>query len=194
MKNFIIPLLVGLLIILADSCTDYKGERIETGGPEKVDFRVLPFDLSQVRLLDGRFKHATELNIESLLNYEPDRFLATFRLEAGLEPKAEHYGGWEDYPRRNLNGHSIGHYMTALTLMYQTTGDKQFLDRLNYIVDELAICQEASGDGYLGALPDAKKVFEEEVARGDIRSAGFDLNGYWAPFYIIHKIITIIPQ
>jgi len=29
---------------------------------------VLPFEISDVKLLDGPFKHATELNIQSLLN------------------------------------------------------------------------------------------------------------------------------
>jgi DUF1680 family protein len=181
---------VTLLLVAASCSTDMTDQRVKSEGPEVVDFRVLPFDLSQVTLLEGEFQHATELNKKILLDYEPDRLLATFRLEAGLEPKAEHYGGWEDYPRRNLNGHSLGHYMTALTLMYKSSGDQEFLDRLNYIVDELAIIQEADGDGYIGALPGAKKVFEEEIARGDIRSAGFDLNGYWAPFYIHHKILA----
>jgi len=191
MKKIPFLLLICVACLINSSCNrNDTGDRITTGGPEKVDFRVLPFDLTRVKLLDGPFKHATDLNIKSLLNYEPDRLLATFRLEAGLEPKAEHYGGWEDYPRRNLNGHSIGHYMTAMTLMYQTTGDEEFLNRLNYIVDELAICQDANGDGYIGALPNAKKIFEEEVAKGEISSAGFDLNGYWAPFYIMHKILT----
>ena len=183
-------LLISIVIMLSSCNTANEEYRIETDGPEKVDFRVLPFNLTQVKLLEGRFKHATELNKKILLDYEPDRFLATFRMEAGLEPKADHYGGWEDYPRRNLNGHSLGHYISALAMMFKTTGEQEFLDRLNYIVDELEICQQADGDGYIGALPGAKKVFEEEVAKGDIRSAGFDLNGYWAPFYIMHKILA----
>ncbi|MCA1758064.1 MAG: glycoside hydrolase family 127 protein [Bacteroidales bacterium] len=187
----ILTVLSAALLAGAASCTtEVTEKRIKTDGPEVVDFRVLPFDLSQVTLLEGEFEHATELNKKILLDYEPDRLLATFRLEAGLEPKAEHYGGWEDYPRRNLNGHSLGHYMTALTLMYKSSGEQEFLDRLNYIIDELAIIQEADGDGYIGALPGAKKVFEEEVAKGEIRSAGFDLNGYWAPFYIHHKVLA----
>jgi len=189
MKNIFI-LSLSLIILTSCNRVNNKGHRIETGGPEAVDFGVLPFDLSQVKLLKGRFNHATELNKKILLDYEPDRFLSTFRLEAGLEPRAETYGGWEDYPRRNLNGHSLGHYMTALALMYKTSGEQEFLDRLNYIVDELEMCQRADGDGYIGALPGAKKVFEEEVAKGEISSAGFDLNGYWAPFYIMHKILA----
>lgn len=179
------------ILMLFQACETVNEEyRITTGGPETVDFRVLPFDLNSVKLLDGRFKHATELNRQILLDYEPDRFLATFRMEAGLGPRADHYRGWEDYPRRNLNGHSLGHYMSALAMMYRTTGEQEFLERLSYIVDELGICQQADGDGYIGALPGAKTVFEEEVAAGEIRSAGFDLNGYWAPFYIMHKILA----
>lgn len=58
-----------------------------------VSFRALPFEIKDVQLLDGPFKHATGLNIKSLLNYEPDRLLAKFRSEAGLKPKAEHYKG-----------------------------------------------------------------------------------------------------
>ncbi len=120
-----------------------------------------------------------------MLNYEPDRFLAKFRIEAGFEPRAEHYGGWE---ARTIAGHSLGHYITATSLMYKTTGNEEFLNRVNYIIDELAECQAADGDGYIGAFENGKKIYEEEIAKGDIRSQGFDLNGLWVPFYTQHKI------
>lgn len=137
--------------------------------------------------MDGPFKHATDLNVQSLLNYEPDRFLAKFRIEAGLEPKAENYHGWED---ETLAGHSLGHYLSAICMMYKTTGNEEFLRRANYIVDELAVCQEADGEGYIGAFSDGKKIFEEQVAKGNIRSRGFDLNGLWSPFYTMHKVMA----
>ena len=96
-RLMIITLIVASLVTF---CGKSPEPMIETGGPEKISFRVLPFDLSDVKLLDGPFKHATELNVKALLSYEPDRFLAKFRGEAGLQPKAEHYHGWEDlrYP------------------------------------------------------------------------------------------------
>lgn len=177
---------VFLLICSVFSCTEKKEEMITANGPEKIRFKVLPFEIEDVTLLDGPFKHATELNVKSLLNYEPDRLLAKFRKEAGLEPKAEHYHGWED---NTIAGHSLGHYLTAICLMYKTTGNEEFLKRANYIVDELAECQEADGDGYIGAFPDGKRILEEEVAKGDIRSKGFDLNGIWVPFYTQHKVM-----
>ncbi len=183
LHNLIFP----VLLLLVFSCKQKEGPGIKTGGPEVISFKVLPLELSDVKLLDGPFKHATELNMQSLLNYEPDRFLAKFRNEAGLEPKAEHYHGWED---NTIAGHSLGHYLSACAMMYQTTGDERFLERVNYIVDELYECQQADGDGYIGAFPDGKQILEEEVAKGDIRAQGFDLNGIWVPFYTQHKIMA----
>jgi uncharacterized protein len=113
------------VLLVAFSCARNNNSQITTGGPEVVSFKVLPFKLTDVKLLDGPFKHATELNIQSLLNYEPDRLLAKFRTEAGLKSKAEHYHGWED---NTIAGHSLGHYLSACALMYQTTGDQRFLD------------------------------------------------------------------
>lgn len=178
---FVLSLIFGLY-----SCSK-KENKIYTNGPEIVAFKVLPFELTDVKLLDGPFKHATELNIQSLLNYQPDRFLAKFRMEAGLEPKAEHYHGWED---NTIAGHSLGHYLSACALMYQTSGDERFLDRVNYIVDELEACQLADSDGYIGAFPEGKRILEEEVAKGDIRAKGFDLNGIWVPYYTQHKVMA----
>lgn len=184
MRRFLFPTLAGMLLLTA--CTKHADPRISAGGPEAVDFKVLPFSITEVKLLDGPFKHATELNVQSLLNYEPDRLLAKFRSEAGLKPRAEHYKGWED---NTIAGHSLGHYLSAISMMFQTTGDQRFLDRVNYIVAELDTCQQADGEGYIGAFPGGKKTLEEEVAKGDIRSKGFDLNGIWVPFYTQHKVM-----
>lgn len=148
---------------------------------------VESFAITDVELLEGPFKHATELNIKSLLAYEPDRLLARFRKEADLEPKAEQYGGWES---ESLAGHSLGHYLSACALMYQTTSNEEFKKRVDYIVSELKDIQLADGDGYIGAFDNGKKIFEEEIARGEIRSQGFDLNGIWAPFYTHHKVMA----
>lgn len=169
------------------SCNSGSQSSIKTNGPEVVEFKALPFELTEVKLLDGPFKKATELNIKSLLAFEPDRLLAKFRSEAGLKPKAEHYHGWED---NTIAGHSLGHYLEACVLMYQTSGNEEFLKRVNYIVDELDSCQQADGEGYIGAFPQGKKILEEEVAKGNIRSAGFDLNGIWVPYYTQHKVMA----
>ena len=186
MKNLMNNLFLTGIFLVIFSCNP-KEPAIQPGGPEVVTFKVLPFELTEVKLLDGYFKHATELNVQSFLNYQPDRLLSKFRSEAGLEPKAEAYGGWE---AMTIAGHSLGHYLSACALMYQTSGDQRFLDRVNYIVDELYECQQADGEGYIGAFPDGKRILEEEVAKGNIRAQGFDLNGIWVPYYTQHKVMA----
>ncbi len=148
---------------------------------------VKPFPLDQVRLLEGGpFHHAQKLNQEVLLRYDLDRLLADFREEAGLEPKAEAYEGWE---ADTIAGHSLGHHLSACALTYAATGDERFLDRVNYIVSELAEAQEANGNGYVGATPDGLAMYEA-VSRGEIETQRFRLNGIWAPIYTLHKIFA----
>ncbi len=168
------------LLALATLC----GVTTLSAAPPQLKAR--PFPLEDVRLLDGTFKEGQDAAVDYLLSFEPDRFLANFRKEAGLEPKAPHYGGWE---ARGVSGHSGGHYLSGCALAYAATGDQRFLDRVNYMVDELATCQQANGNGYVTAIPEGKRVYRE-VAAGNIRSAGFDLNNCWVPNYTLHKLFA----
>src|SRR4029078_11224453 len=100
---------------------------------------------------------------------------------AGLAPKAAPYDGW-DGDGRNLTGHIAGHHLSAISLMWAATGDRRFKERADYMVDELKAVQDKNGDGYLSALARGREAFDE-VAKGKIRSASFDLNGLWSPWY-----------
>ncbi|WP_215224612.1 glycoside hydrolase family 127 protein [Echinicola shivajiensis] len=151
-----------------------------------VAIQAYPFNLNEVKLLPSPFLDAMEADESYLLFLKPDRLLSQFRSHAGLEPKDEVYGGWESM---GLAGHSLGHYLSALSMHYASTGKKEFLDRINYTVDELALCQQARKTGYIGAIPNEDKMWAE-VASGHIRSRGFDLNGAWAPWYTVHKIMA----
>jgi len=144
-----------------------------------------PLPLTAVRLTGGPLKHAQGLDAKYLLDLEPDRMLAYYRMRAGLERKAEPYAGW-DGDRRNLTGHIAGHYLSAVSLMWAATGDQRFKQRADYIVSELQIVQDKHGDGYLSALAGGRKAFGD-LANGVIRSASFDLNGEWSPWYTLHK-------
>ena len=155
--------------------------------------RANALPLSDVRLLPSDFKTALDVNHAYLMTLEPDRFLHNFRKGAGLKPKGESYGGWE---KDTIAGHSLGHYMSTISLMYAQTGDPVLKARAAYVIDELALIQGAQGDGYAagflrrrkdGTVVDGKEIFPEIMA-GDIRSAGFDLNGCWVPFYNWHKL------
>lgn len=144
-----------------------------------------PLPLTAVRLTGGPLKHAQDLNAQYLLSLEPDRMLAFYRQRAGLQAKAEPYGGW-DGDGRNLTGHIGGHYLSAVSLMWAATGDARFKERADYIVGELKVVQDAQGDGFAGALAGVREAFAE-VSKGEIRAANFDLNGLWSPWYTLHK-------
>ncbi len=144
------------------------------------------FPLNQVRLLDGPFKNAQDRNREYMLAMDPDRLLAPFLHEAGLETKAEYYGNWES---SGLSGHIGGHYLSALSLMYAATGDEEIYDRLSYMISELKRAQDANGDGYLGGVPGGKEMWDE-IAVGQIKAEPFGLNDHWVPWYNIHKLFA----
>ncbi len=147
--------------------------------------RARPLPLDRVRLTGGPLQEAQLRDLRTLLGLEPDRMLAFYRKEAGLEPKARGYGGW-DGGGRNLTGHLAGHYLSAVSLMFAATGDPRLEERATTIVTELAEVQAAHGDGYLSALAGGRECWAA-VSRGEIRSSGFDLNGLWAPWYTLHK-------
>jgi DUF1680 family protein len=143
------------------------------------------FDLDDVQLLDGPFKVAQQTDLAYLLKLEPDRLLAWYRKEAGLKPKAEVYGGWESL---GVAGHTLGHYLSAISQMYAATGNPELLTRVNYIVADLAECQKANGNGYLAAMPKGKIIFAR-IKQGDFGPVEplSQLDGAWVPWYTIHK-------
>jgi DUF1680 family protein len=142
---------------------------------------VESFDLRDVRLLDSPFKRAMDLNARYLLSLEPDRFLCYFRTNAGLKPKAEAYGGWEA-PNSGA-GRCLGHYLSALSLQFRASGDARFKQRVDYIVDELALCQQTNG--LLTAQAGVKEAFAElATGKGDA------LRKSRVPWYIQHKIFA----
>ena len=161
------------------------GQAKDAGTRAHEFLKARPLELSSVRLLGGPLKQAQDLDAKYLLELEPDRMLAYYRRQAGLEPKAKPYGGW-DGSGRNLTGHIAGHYLSAVSLMWAATGDARFKERADYIVKELKEVQDKYGDGYLSALEGGRECWEA-VAKGNIRSGGFDLNGLWAPWYVLHK-------
>ena len=154
---------------------------------------VEPFPLKDVRLKPSVFNDAIEANARYLLSLEPDRLLHNFRANAGLQPKGERYGGWEAL---GIAGHSLGHYHSAVALMYAQTGRPEFRERALYITNELAEVQAKNGDGYAGGTTvdrDGKtvdgKVVYEELRKGQIDThAG--LNGGWVPLYTYHKVLA----
>jgi len=143
------------------------------------------FFLGDVKLLDGPFKHAQELNIKTLLQYDVNRFLAPYLKSAGLKPKAENYPNWES---DGLDGHMGGHYLSAMAMNYASTGDIRCKERMEIMISELKKCQDVNSKdsnfiGYLGGGPNAKAIWLK-IKNGNT-SAIYD---GWAPWYNIHKM------
>ena len=152
--------------------------------PEKGNFRrrdlplkAKPFPMTNVRLGDGPFKDAQEVNRRVLHQLPADRLLHNFRVNASLPSSAEPLGGWEK-PDCELRGHFTGHYLSACALMYASTGDTELKEKAGTMVAELAKCQAALGNGYLSAFP--LEFWDRLNARKKV----------WAPFYTYHKIMA----
>ena len=178
--------IIAVAVVLIHPLTSPAEHAVIRKATGQVPCAARPLPLSAVRLTGGPLKRAQDLDAKYLLALEPDRMMAGYRLRAGLEPKAKGYGGWDSVEGKQLTGHIGGHYLSAVSLMWAATGDVRFKQRADYIVQELKEVQDRHGDGYLGALAGGKERFAE-VARGDIRSGGFDLNGLWSPWYVLHK-------
>ncbi len=141
----------------------------------RIPMKASAFDLVDVRLLDGPFKHAQELDRQYLLSLDTDRLLHTFRLNAGLPSSAQPLGGWEE-PKSEVRGHFVGHYLSGCALMYAGTGDDRLKQKGNAVVAGMAECQMKLGNGYLSAYPE--NFFDRVEACQPV----------WAPYYTLHKI------
>ncbi len=150
------------------------------GQSARVDF----FSLKDVKLIESLFREAMYTDLQYILELDPDRLLAPYLKAAGLQPKAENYPNWESM---GLDGHIAGHYLTALSQMYASTGSQETFKRLNYMLDEMEKAQQANSNGYIGGVPDGKEIWKE-IENGNIRAHNFGLNDRWVPLYNIHKV------
>jgi len=144
------------------------------------------FPLSSVHLLESPFLVAQQRDMEYILSLDPDRLLAPFLIDAGIGPRAERYGNWESI---GLDGHTGGHYLSALALMYAATGNEKLSERLDYMIGWIGRCQEKNGNGYVSGIPGGKSMFME-IAEGKIDAGSFSLANRWVPLYNIHKLFA----
>ena len=144
------------------------------------------FDLKEVRLNEGPFKNAQDVDLKYILALNPDRLLAPYLIASGIPVKADRYGNWESI---GLDGHIAGHYLSALAMMYASTGNMEVKNRLDYMISELEKCQQKNGNGYVGGIPQGK-VFWDRIHNGDIDGSNFGLNNTWVPLYNIHKLFA----
>jgi DUF1680 family protein len=191
-----LPKSIGAGAVVATVSAAFPGKSVSAGArsatamfqigsdQQAVTPRATAFDLADVRLLEGPFRQAQERDGRYLLQLEPDRLLHNFRVNAGLSPKSPVYGGWESaetWADIRCHGHTLGHYLSACSLIFAATGDQRFKQRGDYIVTELRACQNAGKSGNICAFPDGETQFQN-IKEGK-RFVG-------VPWYTMHKIFA----
>lgn len=143
--------------------------------PALIKDRLSAFSLDAVTILDAYEKNAFSLEMQYLKSLDPDRLLRGFCDIGGVESSHELYGGWEN---SNIQGHTMGHYLTALSQAYLTSGDKELKSTADYVISVLARCQKENG--YLAAIPEEHYL---KLEKGETE-------GTWVPWYTMHKIMS----
>jgi uncharacterized protein len=176
MKKLSISKILAIIVLfLLASCVDQK---VKEQAVDNLTMEIArPFPANKVTLSESWVKDRELLNTWYLLSLDPDRLLHNFRENAGLPSNAKPLEGWEA-PWIGLKGHFTGHYLSAVSLLVYQHNDSTFLQRLNYMVDELNKCQQVFGNGYLSAFPE--RDFDVLETR---------FGGVWAPYYTLNKIM-----
>lgn len=150
--------------------SSYSAGNVSAGNP----FPLKQFKSTQIT--SGDMKKFEKMDISYIHSLKADNLLYFFRERANLpQPEgAASYGGWES---TDLRGHTLGHYLTALSILYVQSGDSKTKSTINHVVKTLDEIQNATGKGYVSAFS------ESMLDRVEADGSG------WAPYYTLHKIL-----
>jgi DUF1680 family protein len=178
-RGLILKALAGAIAVASSLVLQASAQSSEIGA------LAYAFDLSKVKLGDGRWVENQQRTVNYLHDVDPERLLYVFRANHGLSTNgAQPNGGWDatDFPFRS---HVQGHFLTAWAQCYAVLGDEDCRDRAVYFVGELAKCQANNeavgfGSGYLSGFP------ESDIQAVEDRT----LNNGNVPYYCIHKTLA----
>jgi len=134
--------------------SQYVGQfsSVQTIKPQ-IQVKAYSFDLSDIKLLDSRFKENMECDGKWLLSIDNKRLLHSWRVNAGMSTNGRSFGGWEGLDVE-LRGHSLGHVLSGLALMYASTGEIAYKSKADSLVSSLAEIQKVLNQGgYISAFP-----------------------------------------
>src|SRR3972149_3653843 len=120
----------------------------------------------RVKLLPGLFKNRFDVNRRYVFSLQTHNLLQNHYLEAGLwapmgNPVDAHWG-WES-PTCQIRGEFLGHWLSAASHIYASTGDLEIKVKADNIVSEVARCQEENGGEWAAPIPEK---YLEWLARG----------------------------
>lgn len=150
-------------------------------------------DKRNITLLSSVFSQSEKIGREYLDGVDIDRLLSPI-FEAHNMPapnNAKRYGGWERKSANNwekspetfsLAGHSLGHFLSALSECYAKSGDEKLKQKILYIVSQLESVQNNAKSGYIGGCKENcfTELFDKNLTSW--------AEGYWVPWYNLHKI------
>lgn len=150
-------------------------------------------DKRNITLLNSVFSQSEKIGREYLDGVDIDRLLSPI-FEAHNMPapnNAKRYGGWERKSANNwekspetfsLAGHSLGHFLSALSECYAKSGDEKLKQKILYIVSQLESVQSNAKSGYIGGCKENCfiELFDKNLTSW--------AEGYWVPWYNLHKI------
>lgn len=175
-----------LLSIIVIGQSHYPGQHTDKLKVlDKASIRLAAFELQDVKLLDSPFKENMKRESNWILSLSVKSLLHSFRTNAGVYTGNEggyftvkKLGGWESLDC-DLRGHSTGHIMSGLALLYATAGDDIYKVKADSIVNGLDQVQKVLNQGgYLSAYP--QNLIDRSIAGQSV----------WAPWYTLHKILS----
>lgn len=131
--------------------------------------------MKNITLLDTYEQNAFNLEKRYLKSLDANKLLKGFCEIAEVDLDATKYGGWETSA---IQGHTLGHYLTATAQAFASSGDEDFKKITDYMVSVLSKCQDENG--YLAAIPESHY---EQIENGNT-------SGTWVPWYSLHKILA----
>lgn len=137
----------------------------------------------EIEIRDNLFRPSYETGRDMIKKLDADRLLAPCFEAMGKEPKKPRYGGWE---ARGISGHTLGHYMSALSYLYDYSGDEFAKETALYCVDTLSSLQ--GENGYISGFPENESFGNVFSDPNGFNAEGFELGGWWVPYYSLHKI------
>lgn len=149
----------------------------------KPAMKAYSFDLKDIRLLDSPFKQNMERESQWILSLGVNSLLHSFRNSAGAFASLEggytavkKLSGWESLDC-DLRGHTTGHILSGLAMLYASTGNEIYKLKADSLVIGLAEVQQfLDQGGYISAYPQG------------LINRNIEGRSVWAPWYTLHKI------
>lgn len=137
--------------------------------------------IKETSLLPSLAKTKQERDLRYLMELKTENLLFSYYTEAGLGGRGQYklenvHWGW-DGPISHIRGTFTGHWLSAAACLIQQTGDPALKMKADYIVSEIARCQELNGGGWAFPIPE-KYLYGLKNGRP-----------FWAPQYVCHKVM-----